>query len=88
MGSAWEPLPHSQRQGGDGGQRKPPLHQRIMVDLKEDQQVHPNTNPIELTDRLNLGKDKNVVIEKREDDYRKIKCFVSGARASSKGLHE
>jgi hypothetical protein len=46
-----------------------------VVDLEENQQVHPNTNQIELRDRLNLGREKKVVIHKRDDDYRKIKCF-------------
>jgi hypothetical protein len=56
----------------------------MVVDLEANQQVHPNTNPIELRDRLDLGKDKKVTNEKREDDYRKIKCF----RCQEVGHHQ
>jgi hypothetical protein len=37
-------------------------------ELETNQQVHPNPNPIKLRERLHLGKDKEVVNKKREED--------------------
>jgi hypothetical protein len=54
--------------GGDGGQRQPPPHQRVGNELETNQQVHPNPNPIKLRERFHLGKDKEVVNKKREED--------------------
>jgi hypothetical protein len=46
------------------------------MELHEDGcQVNPSSKPSELRDCLNLAKEKRVVVDRKEDVNKKIKCF-------------